>query len=84
MGSKLKVALLASGTPKQFILHVGSVIHECKHMEHDIKFSKANKAVATAMLNLQIVKDKYAQVCNSERKTTKRIKGESAPPIPSP
>jgi hypothetical protein len=27
MGSKLKVALWASGTPKQFILHVRSAIH---------------------------------------------------------
>ena len=37
-GSKLKVALRASGAPEQFILHVHSVIHAFKQMEHDVKF----------------------------------------------
>ena len=50
-GSKLKVALWASGTPEQFILHVCSAIHACKQMEHDIKFSKAEEAVANAILD---------------------------------
>ena len=39
-------------------------------MEHDIKFSKTEEAVA-AMLNLEITKDKYEQVCNSEKKSKK-------------
>ena len=38
MGSELKIALWVSGTPEQFILHVHSVIHACKQMEHDVKF----------------------------------------------
>jgi hypothetical protein len=53
-GSKLKVALWASGTPEQFILHVHSVIHACKQMELDVKFLNAEKAVATAILDLDI------------------------------
>ena len=67
-GSELKVALWVSGTPKQFILHVHSAIHACKQMEHDVKFSRAEEAVATAMLNLEIMKEENAQVCNSEKK----------------
>jgi hypothetical protein len=67
-GSELKVALWASRTPEQFILHVHSAIHACKQMEHDIKFSRAEEAVATAMLNLEIMKDEYVQVRNSEKK----------------
>jgi hypothetical protein len=51
MSSKLKVTLWASGTPEQFILHVHSAIHACKQMEHDIKFSKAEEAVANAILD---------------------------------
>jgi hypothetical protein len=69
MGSKFKVTLWVSGTPEQFILCVHSVIHACKQMEHDIKFSRAKEAVATAQLNLEIAKDKYVQVCNLEKKS---------------
>jgi len=54
MGSKLKVALWVSGTPKQFILHVHSAIHACKQMEHDAKFLNAKEAVATKILDLDI------------------------------
>ena len=31
-GNELKVAIWASGTPKQFLLHVCTVIHSCKQM----------------------------------------------------
>ena len=67
MGSELKVALWASGTPEQFILHVRSVIHACKQMEHDVKFLNAKEAVATAKLDLEIKKEEYAQVRILER-----------------
>jgi hypothetical protein len=58
MGSKLKVALWASRTPEQFMLHVCFPIHTCKQMEHDIKFCKAKETVAIVTLNLEIVKAK--------------------------
>ena len=51
MGSELKVALWASGTPEQFILHVHSVIHTYKQMEHDVKDLNAKEAVAMANLD---------------------------------
>ena len=59
-GSKLKVILWATRTPKQFILHVHPAIYTCKQMEHDIKFSNAKEAVANAILDLEIRKDEYA------------------------
>ena len=37
-------------------------------MEHDAKFSKAKEAVLNAILDLEIKKDEYAQVCSSEKK----------------
>jgi hypothetical protein len=40
-------------------------------MEHDVKFSRAEEAVTTAMLNLEIMKDEYTQVLNLERKMQK-------------
>jgi hypothetical protein len=67
-GSELKVALWASGTPEKFILHVGSAIHTCKQMKHDVKFSNAKEAVANASLDLEIKMEEYAQVCSSEKK----------------
>ena len=71
MGSKFKVALWASGTPEQFVLHVQSAIHACKQMEHDVNFSKAKEAVANATLDLEIKKDEYMQVHSTEKKRTK-------------
>jgi hypothetical protein len=77
MGSELKVALCASGTPEQFILHVHSAIHACKEMEHDVKFSTAKEAVTSAVLDLEIEKEENAQVHSLERKETKGNQGES-------
>jgi len=76
--SKLKVALWASGTPEQFILHVGSAIHACKQMEHDIKYLNTEEAVAMANLDLDIKKEEYMQVCTLEKRKNKRNPGEGA------
>jgi len=37
-------------------------------MEHDVKFSNAEEAVATALLDMDIKKEEYVQVQSSERK----------------
>jgi len=79
MGSELKVALWASGTPKQFVLRVRSVIHACKQMKHDVKYLNAKEAVAMANLDLDIKKEEYVQVCSSERKKNKGNSGEGIP-----
>jgi len=79
IGSKLKVTLWASGTPKQFILCVRSAIPACKQMEHDVKLSNAEEAVANALLDLEIKKEEYAQKCSLQRKKNKGKPGESVP-----
>ena len=76
MGSELKVALWASNTPKQFILHVLATIHTCKQMEHDVKYQNTEEALATANLDLEIKKEEYVQVCTSEKKKNKGNPGE--------
>jgi hypothetical protein len=38
-GNELKVAVWASGTPEQFVLHVCSVFHACKQMGLDANFA---------------------------------------------
>jgi len=62
-----------SGTPEQFELHVCSVIHTCKQMEHDINFSKAKEAVANVTLDLEIKKHEYLQVHSTEKKRPKGV-----------
>jgi hypothetical protein len=42
--------------PKQFILHVRSAIYVYKQMEHDVKFSRAEEAVASAILDMEMKK----------------------------
>ena len=42
MGSELKAALWASGTPEQLILHVRAAIHARKQMENDVKDQTAD------------------------------------------
>ena len=78
-GSELKVALWASGTPEQFILHVRAAIHACKQMEHDVKYQNAKEAVANANLDLEIKKEEYAQVCTLEKRKNKGNPGEGVP-----
>jgi hypothetical protein len=70
-GSEFKVALWASGTPEQFVLHVRSAIHACKQMEHDVNISKAQEAVAEATLELEFRKEEYTQVRSTEKKKSK-------------
>jgi hypothetical protein len=52
-------------------------------MEHDVKFSKAEEAVANAILDLVIKKDEYAQIRSSEKKRQMGIKEKTYPLPPS-
>jgi hypothetical protein len=53
-------------------------------MEHDVKFYKAEEAVANGILNLEIMKDEYVQVRNLEKKGQKGTKEKAHLLPPSP
>jgi len=72
--SELKVLRWESRTPEEFILHVRSAIHACKQMEHDIKFSRAEEAVANAILDLEIKKRSMHKFAAQREKEPKGIK----------
>ncbi len=72
--SEMSVAQWASGTPEQFLLHVRAAIHACKQMELDANFTRAQDAVTTAELNLEMAKESYATVRNSEKKRPRGTK----------
>jgi hypothetical protein len=76
MGNELKVAIWASGTPEQFLLHVHTAIHVCKQMGLDTNFADAKKAVMTAKLDAEIAKMECVQVHNSEQRKNKGNKSE--------
>ena len=67
-GNELKVAIWASGTPEQFLLHVCTAIHVCKQLGLDTNFDDAEKAVITVELEAKLAKTEYAQVRSSEKK----------------
>jgi hypothetical protein len=67
-GNELKVAVWASGTPEQFLLHECSTIHASKQMGLDTSFANAEKTVKTAKLDTEIAKEGYTQLRNSEKK----------------
>ena len=77
--SEMSVAQWASGTPEPFLLHVRAAIHPCKQMELDANFTRAQEAVSTTELNLEIAKESYATVRSSEKKKAKGNKGEATP-----
>ena len=68
MGNELKVAVWASGTPEQFLLHVRSAIHACKQMGLDTDFAAAERAVDTAKIEAELAKQEYVTVRNAEKR----------------
>ena len=80
MGNELKVAIWASGTPEQFLLHVHTAIHVCKQMGLDINFANAEKAVTAAKLDAHLSKTEYAQVHSSQKRKNKGNKSEGTIP----
>ena len=67
-GNKLKVAVWASGTLEQFLMHVRSAFHVCKQMGLDTEFAKAEKNIETANLDVDIMKNEFVQARNSQQK----------------
>ena len=74
--NELKVAVWASGTPEQFVLHVRSAIHTCKQMGLDANFVEAEQTVINAELKAKLAKTEYVKLCSSERKKNKGNKPE--------
>ncbi len=70
-GNELKVAVWASGTPEQFVLHVRPAIHACKQMGLDANFTKAEQTVVHAVLKAKLAKKEYVKLRSSEKKKNK-------------
>ena len=62
MENKLKVAMWASGTPKQFLLHERTATHACKQIGLDIE---AKMMLESAHCELDATKTEYAQLAKA-------------------
>ena len=77
-GNELKVAVWASGTPEQFLLHVRSAIHTCKQMGLDTKFAETEQTVIHSELEAELAKEEYVKLCSSKKKKNKGNKPEGS------
>ena len=66
------------------LLHVRAAIYACKQMELDVNFSRAQEAVTTEELNLDVTKEAYVQVRTSKKKRQREIKEKPYRPILNP
>ena len=54
--NELKVAIWASGTPEQFLLHVHTAVHVCKQIGLDMKYADAAMVLEAAYCKLDAMK----------------------------
>ena len=66
--NELKVAVWASETPEQFVLHVCSAIHTCKQMGLDSNFAEAEQIVINAELEAKLAKTECVKIHSSKKK----------------
>ncbi len=72
-GNELKVAIWASGTHKQFLLHIHTAIHVFKQLGLETKEADAMMALEAAYCKLDAAKVEYAKqkAKNAKQKTKK-------------
>ena len=75
-GSELKVAIWASGTPEQFLLHVRTAMHVCKQLGLETKEADAMMALEAAYCKLDAAKAEYTKLYK-EAKQKARDKDEN-------
>ncbi len=61
------MAIWASGTPEQFLLHVCNAVHVCKPIGLDTSYANATMALEAAYCKLDAVKTKYAQLAKATK-----------------
>jgi hypothetical protein len=72
-GNELKVAVWASGTPEQFVLHARFA---CKQMGLDKNFAEAEQTVINTELEAELAKEEYVKLRSSKKKKIKGNKPE--------
>ena len=69
--NKLKVAIWASGTLEQFLLHVRTALHVCKQLGLETKEADAMMALEAAYCKLDAAKAEYSKL---SKETTQKAR----------
>jgi hypothetical protein len=78
-GNKLKMAIWASGTPEQLLLHVHTVMHVCKQLGLETKEANAMMVLEAAYCKLDAAKAEYTKL-SKEAKQNAQDMGENPAP----
>jgi hypothetical protein len=78
-GNELKVAIWASGTPEQFLLHVHTAMHLCKQLGLETEEADAMMALEAAYCKLDAAKAEYTKL-SKEAKQKARDRDENPAP----
>ena len=70
-GNELKVAIWASGTPEQFLLHVRTAMHVCKQLGLETKEADAMMALEAAYCKLDAAKAEYSKLAKDAKQNAK-------------
>ena len=71
MENKLKVAIWASGTPNQCLLHMHTTMHVCKQIGLDTNYADASMLLEAAYCKLDAAKTDYAQLAKATKRRQK-------------
>ena len=81
-GNELKVAIWASRTPRQFLLHLGTAMHIYKQLGLETKEADAMMVLEAAYCKLDAAKVEYAKLANSAKQKAKDSKDKEETPAP--
>ena len=81
-GNELKVAIWASGTPEQFLLHLSTAMHVCKQIGLETKEANAMMVLDAAQCKLNATKVEYAKLAKNAKQKAKEAKEKEETPAP--
>ena len=71
MEKELKVAIWASGTPEQLLLHVCTTVHMCNQIGLDTNYADATMAQDAAYCKLDVANMEYTQLAKAAKRKQK-------------
>ena len=78
-GNELKVAIWASGTPEQFLLHVCTAMHVCQQLGLETKEADAMMVLEAAYCKLDAAKAEYTKLSREAKQKTRDRDENPAP-----
>ena len=74
------MAIWASGTPKQFLLHIWTALHVCKQLGLETQEADAMMVLEAAYCKLDAAKAEYAKLAKNTKQKAKDLKEKEETP----